>query len=71
MTEKHVFKDGDWADWTEFPGSDYKLVALQEYGKGPFQLSHVSKTNARPEGRGPLWDIRYFKPAAPPAKKKI
>lgn len=68
IPEGHVFKDGDWAEWTEFPGSSYKLEDLQEYGKGPFRLSHVSKESARPDGKGPLWDIRYFKPAAPPAK---
>ena len=69
MPHKHEFKDGDWATWTEFPGSDYQMADLEKYGKGPFQLTHVSQEYARPDGKGPLWDIRYFKRASPPEPK--
>ncbi len=70
MSHKHEFKDGDWATWTEFLGSEYKIADLERSsGKGPFQLQHVGEDYAQPNGIGSLWDIRYFKPASPPETK--
>jgi|GEM_PF-4021003 len=67
----HAFKDGDWAVWTDFPGSDYKQAELEKnWGKGPFQLTHVGNAHARPSGKGALWDIRYFKFSLPPTSTK-